>query len=60
MLPLVRLLTAPEVADVLAVSEREVLSVAASGALLSVRVGGARRFEATDVRAFIDAQKGSQ
>jgi excisionase family DNA binding protein len=51
----VTLLTAPQVAEILNISERGVRRLASTGELPSVQIGGSRRFDPADVEAFIDA-----
>ncbi len=51
------LLTASQVADELAISRNMVYSLAASGRLPVIRIGGAVRFDPSDVQAFVEACK---
>jgi excisionase family DNA binding protein len=50
------LLTLPDVAELLAVSERTVWRLRAAGALPVVRIGHQVRFRAADVSAYIERQ----
>lgn len=51
------LLTARQVAELLGVHENWVYDQAASGALPSYKIGGARRFEPEELREWIRAQR---
>ncbi len=51
------LLTARQVAEQLAVSQRFVYDLAARGDLPSVRMGAVLRFDQADVEAFVEASK---
>jgi excisionase family DNA binding protein len=51
------LLTAPQVAEMLAISERGVRRLASTGELPSVQIGGSRRFLRDDVLDFIDERR---
>ena len=54
------LLTPPEVAKRLTVSQSVVRRLARSGELPSLKIGGSRRFDPADVDAYVNAQKGSK
>ena len=54
----VSLLTVPQAAAALAVSERTVRSMIAAGALPIVRVGRAIRIHSDDLRAFVEERRG--
>ncbi len=56
-----RLLLRPrEAAEALAVCERTLWSMTASGQIPSVRIGRAVRYDPADLREWIEAQKGGQ
>ena len=51
------LYTVNQVAEVLGVSEKQVFSLKARGKLPFIRIGRSTRFEASDIRQFIDERK---
>ncbi len=56
--PVPRLLTTAQAAEALAISSRQVQTLAASGELRSVRIGRLLRFRPADLRSFIDTAAG--
>ena len=51
------LYTVSQVAELLGVSEKQVFSLKARGKLPFIRIGRSTRFEASDIRQFIDERK---
>ena len=54
---LANLYTISQVAELLGISEKQIFSLKARGKLPFIKIGRSTRFEASDIRKFIDERK---